>query len=67
MSFGDNLKKVRERKEISQAQLANAVGIAQPTIAQYEKGIKLPTVAAAVYIARRLGTTCEALVEGEDC
>ena len=52
---------------MSQAQLANAVGIAQPTIAQYEKGIKLPTVATAVYIARRLGTTCEALVEGEDC
>lgn len=67
MPFGDNLKKVRERKEISQAQLANAVGIAQPTIAQYEKGIKLPTVATAVYIARRLGTTCEALVEGEEC
>ena len=66
MSFGDNLKRIRERRDISQAQLANAVGIAQPTIAQYEKGIKQPTVATAVYIARRLGTTCEELVEGSE-
>lgn len=65
MSFADNLKRMREKRDLSQAQLANAVGITQPTVAQYEKGMKLPTVATAVYIARRLGTTCEELVEGK--
>lgn len=65
MSFADNLKRMREKKDLSQAQLANAVGVTQPTIAQYEKGMKQPTVATAVDIARRLGTTCEELVEGK--
>ena len=62
MSFADNLKKAREIKDISQAQLANAVGISQPIIAQYEKGLKLPSVIIAADIAKRLGTTCEDLV-----
>lgn len=65
MSFADNLKKAREMKDISQAQLANAVGVSQPTIAQYEKGLKLPTVITAADIARRLGTTCEELVRND--
>ena len=66
MSFAENLKKYREKKDMSQAQLAAAVGITQPTIAQYEKGLKLPTVVTAAEIAKRLGTTCENLVRAEE-
>lgn len=66
MSFAENLKKYREEKDMSQAQLAAAVGITQPTIAQYEKGLKLPTVVTAAEIAKRLGTTCENLVDSNE-
>ena len=65
MSFADNLKRAREMKDISQVELANAVGVSQPTIAQYEKGLKLPTIVTAAEIARRLGTTCEELVKSD--
>lgn len=65
MSFADNLKRAREMKDISQVELANAVGVSQPTIAQYERGLKLPTIITAAEIARRLGTTCEELVRSD--
>lgn len=65
MAFAENLKKLREEKGYSQAELAEKVGIAQSMIAQYERYMKVPTIIVAVDIARVLGTTCEELVKGE--
>lgn len=62
MAFAENLKKCREEKGLSQAELANQVNIAQSMIAQYEKGLKVPTILTGVELAKKLGTTCEALV-----
>ncbi len=41
MSFSENVKSLRERKRFTQAELARLVGVTQPTIAQYEIGIKI--------------------------
>lgn len=38
--FGERLKSLRKERNITQTQLADAVGIAQPTIYKYEKGIR---------------------------
>lgn len=62
MSFADNVKKLREQKGISQAELATMVDVTQPMIAQYEKGLKIPTVITGVQLAKVLGTTCEELL-----
>ena len=62
MAFAENIKKCREEKGLSQTELANQVHIAQSMIAQYEKGLKVPTIVTGVALARKLGTTCEALV-----
>ncbi|MCM1530137.1 MAG: helix-turn-helix domain-containing protein [Alistipes sp.] len=62
MSFAENVKKLRTEKGLTQAELANLIGIAQPTLAQYEKGLKLPTILTGVTLAQKLGTTCEMLV-----
>lgn len=62
MSFSDNLKKAREREGMTQLELAQSVGVSQPTIAQYEKGLILPTIVTGVSLARALNTTCEDLV-----
>ena len=59
MSFADNVKKLREQKGLSQAELAIIVDVTQPMIAQYEKGLKIPTIITGVELARALGTTCE--------
>ena len=62
MSFADNVKRLRETKGISQAELAEMVNVTQPMIAQYEKGLKIPTIITGVDLAKALGTTCEKLV-----
>lgn len=63
MSFSENVVKLREKKGYTQAELANKLEVAQPTLAQYEKGIKLPNIVNAVKLAQLLGTTCEELVK----
>lgn len=62
MPFPDNLAHCREKIGITQEQLAEDVGISRTMIAHYELGIKLPNIITGVMIAKRLGTTTEALV-----
>ena len=63
MSFAENVKRLREEKGLTQAELANSIEVAQPTVEQYEKGMKVPTIITGVALAKRLGTTCEELVD----
>lgn len=62
MAFSDNLKKLRERAGLTQAELAEAIGIAQPTLAQYELGLKVPSIITAVRMEHVLHTTCAEIV-----
>lgn len=66
MAFADNVKRLREAKNYSQAELAELVGVSQPMINYLETGRKIPTVFLAVDIARSLDTTVEQLVDGGD-
>ena len=66
MSFAENLKYQRECKNINQAKLAETVGITQGAIAQYELGIRVPTVIVGTKIAKVLGTTVEWLVNRKE-
>ena len=65
MAFSENLKLLRTQKNFIQAELAKLVGVAQPTFAQYEMGIRVPTVIIGVKIAKKLDTTVEELVGGQ--
>lgn len=66
MAFADNVKRLREAKNYSQAELAELVGVSQPMINYLETGRKIPTVFLAVDIARKLETTVEQLVDGDE-
>ncbi len=66
MALSDNLKKLRERAGLTQAELAEAVGISQPTLAQYESGLKVPSIITAVRMEAVLHTTCAELVGKEE-
>lgn len=62
MAFSDSLRREREKKNMTQQQLADKLGVTQAVISQYENGSTSPTVALAVKIAKELGTTCEEMV-----
>lgn len=66
MAFAENVKHLREEKKLTQVELAKLVGVTQPTIAQYEIGIKIPTIVIGVKLAKSLGTTCEELIKRKD-
>lgn len=40
--IGERIKEAREKNELSQRALADKLGITQPAIVQWEKGIKIP-------------------------
>ena len=65
MALADNLRTLREKKDFSQKELAEMVGINQSSIALYEKGAREPVVSTAVAIAKKLDTTAEQLVDGQ--
>ena len=63
MAFAENVKSLREQRGLTQVELAKLVGVTQPTIAQYEIGIKIPTIVIGVKLAESLETTCEELIK----
>lgn len=63
MAFAQNVKRLREEKGLTQQELAKLIEVAQPTVAQYEKGMKVPTIITGVLLAKKLNTTCEQLVK----
>jgi transcriptional regulator with XRE-family HTH domain len=44
-TFGERLEAARRRRDMTQAELCNATGIALPTISRMENDLRLPTYA----------------------
>jgi putative transcriptional regulator len=60
-TIGNNLKEHRSRLGLTQAQLAERVGIARVSILAIEKGRYLPTIETALRISRALDLAVEEL------
>lgn len=66
MAFAENMRCLREQNRLSQTELAERVGVTQAAIARFESGRIVPNVVTAVKIARKLDTTVEELVNGDN-
>lgn len=66
MSFGDNLKKVRADKDISQGELAKMIDVHATHISRYERNLTSPTIEVARKIADALEVYTDALIYGSD-
>lgn len=58
-----NFKIFLEKKGLTQAQLAEAVGVSQPFMSNFVKGYKMPSVSVMKRIADYLGITIDELLE----
>lgn len=65
MSVGENIRKHRNRKGMTQTQLAEAVLVSQPMILAYERGTKNPSLQVAFEISKALNCTLEDLLESQ--
>ncbi len=63
MSVGENIRVRRQTLGLSQTELATAVGIRQPMIAQIERNTKNPSLQIGKEIARVLQCSMDDLVE----
>ncbi len=60
------IEAMRKKKRMTQAELAIAVGVTQPSISDYESGKKRPTIDTAKKLARALGCTVDDLLSNPD-
>jgi transcriptional regulator with XRE-family HTH domain len=66
MRFSERLRELRDSSGLSEAKLAAASGVSFSAIHQYGLGLRMPSYAAVVKLARALGVTCEAFQDCED-
>lgn len=63
MTFGERLKQVRKEKGITQAQLAQKIGVVKTTITGYERGNRQPDVQKIKELAKALDVTGDYLLD----
>ncbi len=61
--FAENLRKLREKRGLSQKQLGNQMFVGQSTIARWENGTRLPDAAMMLHLAGCLGVDVDLLLQ----
>lgn len=64
MSFGENLKKIRTNRNITQQQLADYLNVTRPTIAGYETKGKEPDFKTLIMISQYFDVSIDYLIKG---
>lgn len=62
-TIGENIKKVRKQKHMTQRELAEAIGMRDAAISQYEKGIVTPPLETLKQLADVLGINPADLID----
>lgn len=62
MNVGRNIRNLRERRGITQVQLAEKVGITQAMLCQIERGTKNPSLQVGAEIAKSLSCKVDDLL-----
>ena len=63
MPLGENLKKVRESRNMTQKELASRVLVNSVNICYFEQGNKMPSIATLVKIADVLDCSIDSLLD----
>ncbi len=66
MNFGNNLKDLREARNITQSQLAEYLQVSRPTIAGYETKSRQPDFEKLEKIARYFHVSIDYLISGSE-
>lgn len=64
-TFGSRLRTLREKRELSQQELAGLVGIHLSQLSRLERGVSQPSAETVLAIAHALRATTDALLRGD--
>ncbi|MBL8796689.1 MAG: helix-turn-helix transcriptional regulator [Planctomycetia bacterium] len=64
--FGERLRELRERANLTQSQLAEKSGLNLSTVTRLEQGFREPTLTSARALADAIGVTCDELSRPPD-
>lgn len=62
MTIGESIRYHRTKNRMTQARLAEMIGVTAATVSKWETGAGLPDITMAVPLARALGTTTDELL-----
>jgi len=65
IALGNNIRKFRQKKRLTQLDLANLCGWSAMSISRYEKANRRPGLEELALIAKKLNVTLDQLIEGE--
>ncbi len=65
MRVGEIIKELRQERDLSQAKLAEAIGVSQKAIDYWERGLNEPKASYIVALADFFGVTCDYLLGRE--
>ena len=65
MSLGENIRRIRESRGLSQSELAEKVELQKQNISSFERGVKIPSLEKLVAIADALRCSTDVLLGRE--
>lgn len=65
VGYLDQLQALRKKRGLSQAKLAEIIGVEQPTIQRWESGKRMPDLDSLEALAKALGVTPGSLLDGD--
>ena len=65
-NFANNVKKLREKRSITQRELAYTLGYSEKTVSKWECGASVPPIDTIFKIANRMGVSVEALFASDE-
>jgi transcriptional regulator with XRE-family HTH domain len=63
VNIGRNIRELRKKKGLSQAELGQKLGVSQKVISAYERSYRLPPSSLIPHVAESLGTSTDALYQ----
>lgn len=66
MAFGENIRKLREKANLTQQQLADRLYVSRQTISRWESGVRCPDLITAKKLAMELDISLDELISDEE-
>ena len=66
MNIGNNIKQLRQQKNMTQEQIAEKLGVTYQAVSKWENDISCPDITLLPSLAKKLGMTLDELLVGEE-